>query len=50
MSPFVKKLLQIAIAIILQLIDLFDGEDDNKVARSIKKNIHLVEDPKDLTA
>lgn len=49
MTPLLKKILQIIIALILQAIDLFDCQDNNKVAKVIKSKIHLVEDPKDLS-
>jgi hypothetical protein len=42
MSPFVKKVLQILIAVILQLIDLFDGDDPNKAAKEIMARIEII--------
>lgn len=48
MTPLLKKILQIIIALILQAIDLFDCDDKDKVAKVIKSKIHLVEDPEQL--
>lgn len=43
MSPFVKKVLQVLIAVILQLIDLFDGPDPNKACKEIMARIEILQ-------
>jgi hypothetical protein len=49
MSPWLKKLLTVIIAIILQVIDLFDGDDPYKTVKAIRSKLHVIDSPEDLS-
>jgi hypothetical protein len=45
-----KQIIRAIVAVLLQFLDLMDGPTDQKIARSIKQNLHHIGDIGDKTA